>query len=181
MGNLISDFVKGKKQFDYPSVIQQGIQLHRAIDMYTDTHPATQQLKAFFRPHYRLYSGAFTDVVYDHFLARDTTCFGTEKALKNFAASTYSQLESFSAWFPPAFQKIFPLMKQYDWLYHYQDIRGIEKSFGGLVRRAVYLTESQTAYELFLTHYNGMQTCYNNFFPELQKFSFAKLNELLTA
>ena len=28
-GNIISDFVKGKKKFDYPSRIQAGIKLHR--------------------------------------------------------------------------------------------------------------------------------------------------------
>ena len=69
VGNMISDFIKGKKQFDYPGPIQKGIRLHRDIDNFTDTHPVTQQLKSYFRPAYRLYSGAFSDVVYDHFLA----------------------------------------------------------------------------------------------------------------
>ena len=70
-GNMISDFVKGKKKFDYPFRIQQGIMLHRLIDDFTDNHPATKEAKEFFRPDYRLYSGAFVDVVYDHFLAID--------------------------------------------------------------------------------------------------------------
>jgi acyl carrier protein phosphodiesterase len=66
-GNMISDFVKGKKKFDYPSEVQQGIALHRAIDQFTDTHEATREAKQVFRPAYRLYSGAFVDVVYDHY------------------------------------------------------------------------------------------------------------------
>jgi acyl carrier protein phosphodiesterase len=37
LGNLISDFVKGKKKNDYPAAIQRGIMLHRAIDTFTDT------------------------------------------------------------------------------------------------------------------------------------------------
>ena len=41
IGNMISDFVKGKKQFDYTPDIQKGIRLHRMIDTYTDAHPAT--------------------------------------------------------------------------------------------------------------------------------------------
>ncbi|KAF0239868.1 MAG: hypothetical protein FD183_1294 [Chitinophagaceae bacterium] len=32
LGNMISDYVKGKKQYDYPLLIQKGIHLHRAID-----------------------------------------------------------------------------------------------------------------------------------------------------
>ena len=42
---MISDFVKGKKQFDYPINIQKGIQLHRAIDTFTDQHHATKAAK----------------------------------------------------------------------------------------------------------------------------------------
>jgi acyl carrier protein phosphodiesterase len=34
LGNLISDFVKGKKKFDYPLLIQKGITLHRNIDTF---------------------------------------------------------------------------------------------------------------------------------------------------
>ncbi len=34
VGNMISDFVKGKKQYDYPDGIQKGIRLHRIIDLF---------------------------------------------------------------------------------------------------------------------------------------------------
>ena len=44
-GNMISDFIKGKKQYDYPDHIQLGIRLHRAIDAFTDNHPATREMR----------------------------------------------------------------------------------------------------------------------------------------
>lgn len=180
-GNMISDYIKGKKQFDYPLAIQRGIKLHRAIDNFTDTHPATQELKSFFRPQYRLYSGAFADVVYDHFLANDANEFNSETELKNFAVNTYHSLESHKDLFPPFFQKIFPYMKEYDWLSNYRHTWGIEKSFGGVVRRSAYLTESDIAFEIFNTHYKAMEVCYTTFFPELKKYSFNKLDELLNS
>lgn len=176
---MISDFVKGKKQFDYPLPVQKGIKLHRAIDDFTDTHPATQELKSFFRPQYRLYSGAFADVVYDHYLANDVKEFNNETDLKDFAANTYQTLESSVAIFPLTFQKMFPYMKAQDWLYNYRYIQGIEKSFGGLVKRSVYLTESDIAFEIFKTHNQDMQVCYDAFFPDLKKYSINKLHELL--
>ncbi len=179
-GNMISDYIKGKKQFDYPVAIQKGIQLHRAIDYFTDTHAATQELKSFFRPQYRLYSGAFADVVYDHFLANDIQQFNTEADLKQFATATYNLLEPFSVFFPLPFQKMFPYMKEYNWLYNYRYAWGIEKSFGGLVGRAAYLTESEKAFEIFNSHYAAMQICYNNFFPDLKKYSLSKMDELLS-
>lgn len=179
VGNMISDHVKGKKQFDFPLPVQKGIKLHRAIDDFTDNHSATGHLKSFFRPQYRLYSGAFADVVYDHFLANDTCEFSTETDLKNFAAATYQLLENNAELFPLPFKHMFPYMKAYDWLYNYRYRWGIEKSFGGLVKRSAYLTESAIAYDIFNTHYSTLQDTYNAFFPDLKKFSIAKLDELL--
>src|SRR5450755_4319295 len=92
-GNIISDFVKGKAKFDYPHGIQKGIHLHRLIDTFTDDHSATAMAKSFFRPQYRLYSGAFTDVVYDHFLARDTKQFEEYGGLEMFSQNIYQLLE----------------------------------------------------------------------------------------
>lgn len=179
-GNMISDYVKGKKQFDYPGPVQKGIQLHRAIDYFTDTHAATQELKSFFRPQYRLYSGAFADVVYDHFLANDEKQFATPAHLQAFATTSYQLMEGFTPIFPPAFQRMFPYMKEYDWLYNYRYRWGIEKSFGGVVHRAAYLTESEKAFEIFNRYYEAMQVCYDNFFPDLKKYSFGKLDEFLS-
>ena len=78
-GNMISDFVKGKKKFDYSAQIQKGIALHRAIDEFTDAHEETRNAKLFFKPGYGLYAGAFVDIVYDHFLANDENEFANDE------------------------------------------------------------------------------------------------------
>src|SRR6266498_5737073 len=95
VGNMISDFVKGKKKYGYSEEIQQGIALHREIDRFTDTHAGTKEAKEIFRPAYRLYAGALIDVVYDHFLALDENEF-TDESLKAFTIKTYSLLDQFS-------------------------------------------------------------------------------------
>ncbi|GAB2830831.1 acyl carrier protein phosphodiesterase [Ferruginibacter profundus] len=179
VGNMISDFVKGKKQFDYAVAIHKGIMLHRAIDNFTDTHAVTQQLKLFFKPQYRLYAGAFTDVVYDHFLANDTGIFSTDDALKQFALTTYTILDDNFAVLPEGFQKILPYMKQYDWLFNYKSRTGIEKSFAGLVRRSRYLTESAIAFEIFNEHYEVMKLLYHDFYPDIKRFAAHHLQQLL--
>ncbi|HZI00712.1 MAG TPA: DUF479 domain-containing protein, partial [Flavisolibacter sp.] len=78
VGNMISDFVKGKSRFGYTVNIQKGIMLHRDIDQFTDTHPVIKKAKELFRSDYRLYSGAIVDVILDHFLAKDDAAFGEE-------------------------------------------------------------------------------------------------------
>jgi acyl carrier protein phosphodiesterase len=179
VGNMISDFVKGKKKFDYPAAIQKGIQLHRSIDNFTDIHPATQELKLFFRPQYRLYAGAFGDVVYDHFLATDKAEFTTESDLAQFTAAVYKTLADNFNQLPLNFAKTLPHMTHHDWLYNYKNKWGIEKSFAGLVTRAMYLNESTIAFGIFNTHYDEMKLIYNAFYPELKKFAFDQLQYLL--
>ena len=178
VGNLISDFVKGKKKFDYPLGIQKGIALHRAIDTFTDTHSATKDAKEVFRPHYRLYSGAFIDVVYDHFLANDKNEF-SETSLSSFSQSIYLTLEENKQWFPERFARMFYYMKMQNWLFHYRMIEGTEKSFGGLVRRSAYLNDSDAACKLFEEYYQLLQHCYRLFWADVKPFAEAQLQQLI--
>jgi acyl carrier protein phosphodiesterase len=168
-GNMISDFVKGKSKFNYPAGIQKGIQLHRSIDTFTDFHPATERAKSFFKSRYRLYSGAFADVVYDHFLARDADQYKDDGGLENFSIQVYNSLEQYLQWFPLRFHIMFPHMKAHNWLYNYRLREGIKKSFAGLVYRAAYLYESDIAFEIFNEHYNEFKNCYDEFFPDVKK------------
>ena len=115
VGNMISDFVKGRKKYDYSKEIQQGIALHREIDSFTDSHFATKEAKDIFRPAYRLYAGAFIDVVYDHFLALDENVF-TDESLEAFTKRTYLLLDQYADQFPERFKAMYPYMKAQNWL-----------------------------------------------------------------
>jgi acyl carrier protein phosphodiesterase len=169
VGNLISDFVKGKKKFEYTPGIQKGIALHREIDNFTDTHPVTREAKEVFRPQYRLYAGAFTDVVFDHFLAIDPNEF-TKDSLLQFSKDTYKTAAPYLPALPEKFQQLFPYMRQQNWLNNYQHNWAIERSLAGVAGRAAYLSESAIAFSLFETHYRHLQDCYSRFFPSLKKF-----------
>jgi acyl carrier protein phosphodiesterase len=179
-GNMISDFVKGKKKFDYPPGIQAGIMLHRAIDTFTDTHEATKEAKEVFRPHYRLYSGAFVDVIYDHFLATDPAEF-TESSLLDFSQQVYNELDKQMEWLPDRFAVMFPYMKQHNWLFNYRYKWGTGKSLGGVVRRSLYLLESETAYQLFEEHYQLLGDCYRHFWAFVKPFARQQLDILQDA
>ena len=164
---MTSDFIKGKKKFDYPIRIQNGISLHRAIDTFTDAHEATKQ---FFRPHYRLYAGALVDVLYDHYLATDETEF-TETSLLDFSLQVYASMDKHLQWLPDRFVIMYPYMKEHNWLYNYRTRYGTGKSLGGVVRRSVYLTESETAFRLFQEHYQPLQLCYRHLWGDLKQFA----------
>ena len=176
-GNMIGDFVKGKQWSDYPRDMQVGIMLHRLIDSYTDDHPATSAAKEPFRAAYRLYSGAVIDVIYDHFLANDLTEF-PEASLLSFSQKTYTILNGRLHSLPPSFRAMLPYMQQEDWLYNYQSKWGIGKSLHGLVRRATYLTESDTAMKLLDQHYQLLQDCYRQFWSDMKPYAFEQYTSL---
>jgi acyl carrier protein phosphodiesterase len=168
VGNLISDFIKGKKQYDYPADIQKGIRLHRAIDTFTDAHPAIAEAKQVFRPAYRLYAGAFVDVSFDYFIANDETHFATEQDLAQFAETAYAALRTYEPNIPAVALGYFTRMQQQNWLYNYRFVWGIQKSFGGIVYRSAHLTDSSTAAQLFEEQFFFLKQCYEAFIPELR-------------
>ncbi len=179
VGNMISDFVKGRKQFDYPVRIHKGILLHRAIDEFTDAHACTHELKQLFRPQYRLYSGAFIDIVYDFFLANDINEFPTENDLMEFTTRSYQQLEALKEWHGTRFGSMFPYMRTQNWLYNYRFEWGIKKSFEGMRRRSSYIVETGIAFQLFCNNISAMKPLYQEFFRDVKIFSARKMDQLL--
>ena len=176
-GNIISDFIKGKKQYDYPQDIRKGIILHRAIDSFTDGHPVNKEAMNIFRPDYRLYSAAFLDITYDYFLANDRQHF-SDDSLFRFAREVYAILDSYEHQLPEGFRRILPAMKKYDWLYNYRNEEGIRNSFNGLAQRAQYIAESATAFTLFKQNNQQLQKAYAIFFPQLHQYAFNILQSL---
>ena len=178
MGNIISDFVKGRSRYDYPPAIQQGIELHRRIDAFTDQHPATRAAREIFRPEYRLYSGALVDVIYDYYLANDERLFD-ENSLLAFSKQVYTHLDHHARWLPERFAVIYPYMRSQNWLFHYRTREGIGKSLAGVARRAKYLTESQTAFELFEKHDQLLAELYRQFWQDVAVFAKDELKQII--
>jgi acyl carrier protein phosphodiesterase len=170
VGNMIGDFVKGTLILEkYPAGVQWGIRLHRAIDSFTDHHPATRTAGSFFRDHYGLYSSIFTDIAYDHFLANDSDHFpaGT---LQRFAGETYQTLNRYPDWLPPRFRQMLYYMQSQDWLYGYRQTKGVQQAFNGIVRRARYINDATPAFRDFEEHYAALESLYRQFFPGLEAF-----------
>jgi acyl carrier protein phosphodiesterase len=177
-GNMISDFIKGSARYSYSQGIQRGIELHRAIDQFTDTHPVTHEAKQIFRPHYRLYSGPIMDIIYDHFLANDPNTFSLE-TLSLFTTAVYSSLESVAFQLPIRFVQMLTYMKTEDWLLSYGRNEGIQRSLRGLSRRATYMVESETAFRLFLDQYDQLYKLSQDFIPDVKNFAKQRYNELI--
>ncbi|MFZ1799643.1 MAG: ACP phosphodiesterase [Chitinophagaceae bacterium] len=177
VGNMISDYVKGNKRFLFPVDIQKGIILHRRIDAFTDYDDKVKKLKEVFKPAVGTYCGAFLDIAFDHFLAKEIM---RSKFLKlhDFVENIYTTLTISYDHLPEKFKSMLPSMISYNWLENYQYQTGIEKSFAGIETRAKYLERETGAYDIFIKNYKMIGIGFDEFFPRLQDYAFREF-ELL--
>ena len=179
VGNMINDFVKGKKQYTYSPEIQKGLRLHRFIDHFTDHHPATRASYKLMYKAVGRYGNALTDVIYDHFLANDIREFPDDQSLLQFALKTYSLLEARKDILPEPFLVMLPYMKDHNWLYNYRKPEGIKKSFVGVGRRSTHLKSTESAFTLFEMEYPFLKECYYSLWDDLKPATEDELNKLL--
>ena len=170
VGNMIADFVKNRDVARLPESIQKGIKLHRAIDTFTDAHPLIHEAKAPFRPLVRLYSGAFVDVVFDYFLANDTT-ENSQREWQEHSQRVYAVLRRYEEFLPEVFKKVLDKMQQDDWLYNYRNEWGIEYSFRTVVNKAQFLDKTTNVFPAFLANKDFLREKYEIFFPEIKSFA----------
>jgi acyl carrier protein phosphodiesterase len=171
VGNFMGDFVKGKNALGkFESEIIRGIELHRAIDEFTDSHPVVTASKNRLRPKYRHYSGVIVDVFYDHFLARNWNQYHDD-LLPDFADKAYGTIQSFDSILPDDLKYMMPYMIKGNWLVNYSKTQGIHQALSGMARRTPYQSKMEEAVVDLEAHYEAFQVEFNDFFPQLNSFS----------
>ncbi len=167
VGNMTGDFIKGKAALSkYDPHIVRGVELHRAIDAFTDEHPVVRTSKTRLRAGYRHYAGVIVDVFYDHYLAADWSSYH-DQPLPAFSANTYAVLTEFSPTLPHDFQRMLPYMVRGNWLVNYRTIDGIHQALSGMASRTQYNSRMEHASKDLEEHYDLFRQEFQEFFPEL--------------
>ncbi len=169
VGNFIGDFIKGNPaspRHDLAPDEILGVRLHRAIDTFTDAHPAVEAVRQLLRPRCHKYAGAAVDIFFDHFLALDFEQL-TGEALSEFTAYFYKTLQNNTVHFPIPAIRMLDAMMRYDWLMHYQTIDGVDRSLKGVSRRTAYPSGLDTAIVDLERYYDPIGVRFAQFWPEL--------------
>ncbi|MCZ8070586.1 MAG: ACP phosphodiesterase [Cytophagales bacterium] len=170
IGNFIGDFVRGRDLVaQFGAAVAEGIELHRAIDEYTDKHLVVKRSKDRLRPKYRHYAPVIVDVYYDHFLA---SLWGNYHAqpLADYAQAAYRLIEENEAIIPQQVKNMMPYMMKGNWLLNYASIEGINRALTGLSRRTSHISHMEEAAEDLRLYYADFKIEFEKFFPELKKF-----------
>ena len=166
LGGILPDIVSAPLLAGMPSEFQRGIQRHRQIDAYTDSHAIFRRSVQRLNPPFRRFGGIIMDVFYDHFLSRDWQTF-SGIPLPEFVSEFYASFESHRADIPLDAYARLRQMQAGDWLCSYGDISGVAQALQGIssrLRRPVDLALSISVLE---HDYHSLQTDFATFFPEL--------------
>ncbi|WP_075341282.1 acyl carrier protein phosphodiesterase [Tenacibaculum agarivorans] len=176
IGNFIADHVKGNKFKHYPEDIQKGIYLHRAIDTFTDANTIVRKSKRRLHERYGLYSGVIIDIFYDHFLAKNWGDY-SQIPLDIYTDSIYQLLEKNKEILPEKTQELLPYMIQYNWLYNYQFIDGIQDVLNGMNRRTKGRSKMNLAIEDLKLRYSDLENDFQTFMIELIDFVTTEIDK----
>ena len=93
LGNLAGDFVRGLDLRELHPGLRLGVGHHRAIDRYTDRHPAVRRCRRRLPPELRRVGGVLVDIYFDHFLAVRWRALGSGGSLEEFVAAVRAEFE----------------------------------------------------------------------------------------
>lgn len=170
LGNLLGDFAKGPvSSLPYSDEVKLGIELHRAVDSYTDNHEYTLELKAQLGK-WRRFGGIILDVFYDHQLACQFERIENMPLLK-FSTLCYQQLADVPDVAPERFKRVVTSMSQMDWLSGYKKLENIERALVGISQRLSNRIELSHSIDWYLAHQPLFSNGFLDFYNELQNFS----------
>ena len=171
VGNFIGDHVRNKHLPSYTKQVQQGVLMHRAIDLFTDQHPKTIALRQLLFGDYRHFSRVLVDIYYDHFLAKHFSQFYSFE-LTNFIAAVEQILQSNSKILPMSAQQYLKGMVEQHWLMMYQDISGIDHILKMMAKRSKRDTLASGIVGL-QKQYTKIEQVFLAFYPELVAYCTA--------
>ena len=177
IGNFIADSIRGNQFTHYSKDIQKGIRLHREIDTFTDAHEIVRRSKRRLHKRYGLYAGIIIDIFYDHYLAKNWDDYSAIP-LEVYVDSVYKLLNSQFEILPEKTQHLLPFMIEYNWLYNYQYLEGMQRVLNGMNRRTKNKSQMHLAVQDLQEHTKEFESDFTEFFEELQAFTDQKLDEI---
>jgi len=169
VGNFIGDYVKGRQFEHFHPSIQQGILLHRQIDYYTDHHLHVKEFSSFFRERFGRYSGILSDILFDHFLARNWQLYSPQ-SLRDFAKNAHAVLLSNFSILPARVKMFLPFIIQHKRLESYAHYDGLSQALKIMSKRTSLPNETDYAMQVLKENYPALKLHFEIFFADIIGF-----------
>lgn len=172
LGAMLGDFVKGPLPAGLPPEVAAGVDLHRRIDSYADSHPVFRRSRSRVSPPRRRYAGIMIDMFYDHFLARHWQRY-CRQPLEDFTADLYTLLIEHHHLLPARLAGILAPMQADDWLSSYREQATIDLALNRMAQRLSRPEGLVGSAAELAERYREFECDFLDFFPDAQTFSAA--------
>lgn len=166
VGQFCGDFVRGGNLNQFPTPVREGIRLHRQIDSYTDRHPVNLEARRLFQAPYRRFAGILTDVVYDHYLARNWSEY-SDQPLREHVDHVYAALLQHFEFLPLDLQRFARFLIDKDVLASYLEFDAVEIALARISRRSERFFLLEEAGDVLQALDQPLGDCFARFFPDL--------------
>lgn len=177
-GSLVADFhPRGAIDPALPRGVRNGLVLHRAVDVYTDSHPEVRAARALFEPPFRRYAGILLDIWFDHLLARDFEAH-SPVGLPTFSRQVQTLLHEREAALPPRMDAFARYMRRNDLPEAYRDNATIGRVLQGMAGRISRANPIADALPELEAREQPLRGHFERFFPQLAGFARIELARL---
>ncbi|MGE3881424.1 MAG: ACP phosphodiesterase [Planctomycetota bacterium] len=149
-GQLAADFLRGDELAAVAPALRPGIAAHRALDVFTDSHPRFRRSRARIGGEHARWSGVLCDVFYDHLLAAEFDHFGPGPSLGDFVRDTLAELSARQDLLPRRLRAALPRMVEEGWLTSYATVHGVRETLQRMesrLRRPIVLADATDVLE----------------------------------
>lgn len=166
VGNFMADFLINKEVDALPDYLKEGVELHKAIDAFTDNHPSVKASITLFRPTQGKYSPVTVDILFDYILTQKWNQY-SQLSLRDLVDNSYETIQKYIDLYPPKLQEKVPRMIADDFLYACENMERLIRTFGMVAKRAKFDNHFDTAHNDYIMHEEELIAHFDTFFPDL--------------
>lgn len=167
IGNLLPDLVPLPVLQDLPAIFSPGIQMHRAIDAFTDSHAIFRQSRGRVGGELARYSPILIDVFYDHFLARNWVSYSAI-SLARFVDEFHASIKSYRGVLPEVVMQKLERIRDDGFLYSYYETEGIAVALDRISLRMKRPVNLRAGVDGLLAQYDLFAEDFRAFYPQLR-------------
>lgn len=168
IGNLLGDFARGISPDSLTPAVRAGLENHRAVDRFTDSHPLVKEMRRCFSPRRRRFAGIALDIYFDHLLIRHWQLL-EDRDLGQTVETIYQHLQGARHQMPsPSMQQTSRHLVEHDWFGSYARLDGIAHAIDRVAARIRFPNSFDNAIEELLANQQLIENGFLMFYPELK-------------
>ena len=169
VGNLLGDFARGLDQQKLSAAVMAGLQNHRAVDRFTDSHPLVKAMKRTFSAGRRRFAGIALDIYFDHLLINHWSRFESRN-LETLINELYRRMHAGHHMMPGEnMRRVTRRMIDYDWFGSYREIDAVAEALDRVAERIRFANRFANAIEDLVRNHDMIRDGFFEFYPQLQQ------------